>query len=441
MTKPDSLSPVSGEFRERGLERKFRCAQTSTELTRLRWIWIFALIFFLAYGPADILLFNPADPFQLLGPRIVILLVGGLALVLTLWSWGIRRRDAIGCLTLLVVALCYGSLMRARGVHGQMSGAVFLLVIGSYVFSPTRFAMACLNGAGFSLAAVWGLKSLPSDLQLFTQSYLLPANLLAATVLAQLNRRSRQAWFRQIQLAEEVSQRKQAELDLATSHKRAQDLLYNTLPAQVARQLQESPSRELVRHCSQATVLFADLVDFSSLSMRLPPQDLLNVLNQLFSRFDMLAKEHGLEKIKTVGDAYMAVAGVTGIAQGQQARAARMALSQLQYCDALARQISLPLQLRIGVHCGPLVAGVIGCTRLSFDVWGPTVNISSRLQTAASPGRILVSSAVRQACQNYFLFSAPRLQTLRGCGPVAACNLYLEKSGQIAGNQARHGFG
>lgn len=430
-----SISRFSGEFRDRARERRYRAALASAEVRQIRLVWPIALFFFALYAPLELRLFGGETAESLLFWRGMILLAGGCPLVATFAKWGRRRRDALTFVALAVVALCYAQLLSRREDN---PGALLLLVIGTYLFSPGRFWLICLNGWLFALlAAVSSAPALTAEAW-FGFSFLVPANLLAAVVLSRLNGLRRQAVLRDQRLRREILARQRAQAMVEGLHRRARKLLYNTLPAPIAEQLQREPGRMPADECEEATVLFADLVGFTRLAGKMPAAALLQLLNRLFSRFDELADDRGLEKIKTLGDAYMAAAGVTGSRDRQHDRAASMALAQLRVCRSLSRELGVSLDLRVGIHCGPLVSGVIGRRRLAFDVWGQTVNIASRLQTAADPGRILVSARFRQACSDSFLFGGERRLRLRGCGEIAASVLHSEASGgQLPHGRAR----
>jgi class 3 adenylate cyclase len=394
-------------------------------LRQFRTIWCLALLFFGLYAPLDYWRYGAPEVWPLLWLRALILVTGTIAVLSLRIPWGVAHRDGIGALSLAIVSLCYAYMQLRRGSPGPSPGAVQLLVIGIYLFSPGRFRLVCAN-AIFCSAAVWLLAlrenvSLPNWLE---YSYLLPANFLSALALSQLNAMRRRVYRQGLALRLEAQSRRKAQSQLEEMHLRSIELLNNTLPADIAEQLSRNPDSRPARHYQQVTVLFADLVGFTTLAGALPARGLLRLLNQLFSRFDELAEEHRLEKIKTVGDAYMAVAGLEDSSGGHQARAATMALAQQRAIASLSRQLGVVLQLRIGIHSGSVVGGVIGHKRFAFDVWGETVNVASRLETAASPGRILVSGATRRACPPDLLFGPPRRLELRGCGRIDASTLY-----------------
>ena len=182
-----------------------------------------------------------------------------------------------------------------------------------------------------------------------------------------------------------------ANLALEAERARTEELLYNVLPREVAARLRAGEA--VADAFSDLTVLFVDLVGFSTIAKRLAPGHLVEVLNTFFSAADRCAERHGLEKVKTIGDAYLAVAGGMG-SRGADSRAAlSFARDLIGEVVRIAAESGVPLQARIGIHTGPVVGGVIGTTRLAYDYWGDTMNIASRLQAAAPANGIAVSEA------------------------------------------------
>ena len=189
---------------------------------------------------------------------------------------------------------------------------------------------------------------------------------------------------------------------LEAERAKTEELLYNVLPQEVAARLRAGEA--LADSFSDLTAIFVDLVDFSKLSKRLSPGHLVKMLNTFFSAADRCAERHGIEKVKTIGDAYLAVVG--GMAShGRDSQAAILfARDLIAELEAIAAETGLPLQARIGVHSGPAVGGVIGSSRLAYDYWGDTMNIASRLQHVAPFGGVAVSEATwfqTRAIQDY----------------------------------------
>ncbi len=179
---------------------------------------------------------------------------------------------------------------------------------------------------------------------------------------------------------------------------RSERLLLNVLPEPVARRLKRSEG-VIADGYPEVTVLFADIVDFTPLAERMKPESLVQVLDRVFTRWDALAVRHGLEKIKTIGDAYMAAGGVPEPRPDHAAAVARMAL---EMCDGITDD-EIPLRVRIGVDTGPVVAGVIGRSKFIYDLWGDTVNTASRMESTGEAGRIQVTDRVRAALEPEFL--------------------------------------
>jgi class 3 adenylate cyclase/HAMP domain-containing protein len=196
---------------------------------------------------------------------------------------------------------------------------------------------------------------------------------------------------------------KERTLEIARKNEENERLLQNILPVTIAERLKRG-EKVIADSCCEATVLFADIVGFTDLSTRVPARELVELLNRLISDFDQLAKDHGVEKIKTIGDAYMAVAGVPYPRHDHAEAIAHFAIGML--C-AVARQKTCdgtPVQLRIGINSGPVIAGVIGTHKFAYDLWGDTVNTASRMQSYGKPGCIQVTDATYSLLKHRFPF-------------------------------------
>ncbi len=206
---------------------------------------------------------------------------------------------------------------------------------------------------------------------------------------------------------------------------RSERLLLNVLPEPIARRLKQSEG-VIADGYPEATVLFADLVGFTELAARTSPDQLVLMLDEIFSRWDTLADVHGLEKIKTIGDAYLAVGGVPKPQPGHAAAVGAMAL---EMCSALAEcdRDGTGLQVRIGIDTGPLVAGVIGRSKFTYDLWGDTVNTASRMESSGEPGRIHVTERVRSELVGEFEFTPRGELSIKGKGPMST--YFLERRG------------
>jgi class 3 adenylate cyclase len=214
------------------------------------------------------------------------------------------------------------------------------------------------------------------------------------------------------------------ERQLDRARRRADELLRNTLPGSIVDRLQagDTPPQDaqIADGLEHVTVLFADLVRFTEHASRIAPHELVVVLDDVFTRFDEVADRVGMEKIKTVGDAYMAVAGAPDPRSDHADAAARMALDIMDCLDGARWPTGEPIAIRVGVASGPVVAGVIGRSKFAYDLWGDTVNVASRLESHGEPGRILVSAATHGLLVGRFAFSEPTTVELKGKGPTEA---------------------
>ena len=179
---------------------------------------------------------------------------------------------------------------------------------------------------------------------------------------------------------------------LEAERAKTEELLYNVLPREVAARLRSGEA--VADSFSDVTVVFVDMVDFSGLAKRLAPGHLVETLNAFFSAADRCAERHGLEKVKTIGDAFLAVAGGTGSRDAGPAAALDFARALVGELAGIAARTGVEVEARVGIHTGPAVGGVIGSSRLAYDYWGDTLNLASRLQAAAPVNGVAVSEAV-----------------------------------------------
>ena len=220
-------------------------------------------------------------------------------------------------------------------------------------------------------------------------------------------------------LAVFARQRRDALTALRAEQEKAENLLLNILPRSIAERL-KADTRTIADQFTSASILFADVVDFTPLSERLPPAEVVGVLDHLFSHFDELAERHGLEKIKTIGDCYMVAAGVPSPRPDHAQALASMALDMQAAMRSVDEVDHHGLELRIGINSGPVVAGVIGRKRFLYDLWGDAVNTASRMESHGTSGRIQITRATKELLEDEFVCEPRGTIPVKGKGEIEA---------------------
>lgn len=204
---------------------------------------------------------------------------------------------------------------------------------------------------------------------------------------------------------------------LAEEREKVERLLLNILPQPIAERLKQEPIT-IADSFTEATIMFADIVGFTPLSARLSATEIVNLLNQIFSTFDQLAERHGLEKIKTIGDAYMVVGGLPTPRPDHAESVAEMALDMQQEIAKFSQELDESFSIRIGINTGPVVAGVIGLKKFIYDLWGDAVNTASRMESHGMPNCIQVSQATYELLQDKYLFEERGVIEVKGKGEM-----------------------
>jgi len=268
-----------------------------------------------------------------------------------------------------------------------------LAPLGALVFSEVRSAIRWFVAwavvfLGSGIAGVI-LGAIPPPIPIWFTTTMLALNIaVGSTIVFTL-------------LAVFAMQRRAALAALRVEQERAEDLLLNILPSSIADRLKVD-THTIADQFSSASILFADVVDFTPRSERLEPAEVVGLLDHLFSHFDMLAERHGLEKIKTIGDAYMVAAGVP-TPRADHARAiVSMGLDMVEAMHSSDQVGHLGLELRVGINSGPVVAGVIGRKRFLYDLWGDAVNTASRMESHGTPGRVQITRATYELVSDEF---------------------------------------
>ena len=207
------------------------------------------------------------------------------------------------------------------------------------------------------------------------------------------------------------------ELYVQLEHEKSEKLLQNILPLSIIKKLRDNPDT-IAERFENCTVLFSDIVGFTQMSKSMPAVAVVSLLNEIFSKFDDLAEKHNLEKIKTIGDAYMVVGGLPEPNEKHAENVAQFALEMLDVIREYRQKSNIPLELRIGINSGAAVAGVIGKKKFIYDLWGDSVNTASRMESHGLPGQIQVSESTYTLIKDLFEFENRGRMEVKGLGLV-----------------------
>jgi class 3 adenylate cyclase len=279
-----------------------------------------------------------------------------------------------------------------------MAAVMSFALVGVTFWEGARVAAVAV---AFYYFAVTVLLPQPAISIIYQSAWMLTTTVFAGLGFYSLDRTQRIAWLRQ--------------LDLIAAQEQIRSLLHNMLPPAIAeRKLAgESPIADTY---AQASLLFADVVGFTPLSSRFSSTQVVTMLNDLYERFDAIVARYGLEKIKTIGDCYMVAGGLPRPDPDHLKRLTSAAIEMHAEAAKVRTPDGQPLALRIGMHAGPVTAGVIGQAKFAFDVWGDTVNTASRMEAVGTANRTTVSDEVRHALGDAYAFSGPELVEVKGKG-------------------------
>ena len=299
--------------------------------------------------------------------------------------------------TISAVVVALGAIADGEPAALQTSWAPLFLVLGPFI---ARFNVAYQLAYALLTVLLYNVLTLtlghggfvvPASINMA----ILSMGLIGVLVARQMERQAREVFFQGRTI--------QAQMKALDAEKQKSDaLLLNVLPAAIAERL-KLENRPIADGFQDVSVLFADIVGFTKLSERLSPEALVGRLNQLFSAFDDLLDKFRLEKIKTIGDAYMVVGGLNG-GKDHALALAELALDMLARIAELSVELEEDFSVRIGIHTGPVVGGVIGKKKFIYDVWGDTVNIASRMESTGASGSVQVSHETYQRIRNMYVF-------------------------------------
>jgi len=291
-----------------------------------------------------------------------------------------------------------------------------LPIFWAFIYSGLRF----INAVKVSLALIltyefifFGLSNISVEILVIYNFFL-----LAALIIGVLGGYTIESYFRRDFINEQIIRREKL---------KNEQLLLNILPKNIAEEL-KTQSGTIARNYDQITVLFADLVEFSAWSLKNTAHDIVRLLNDIFSMFDGLTDKYNLEKIKTIGDAYMVTNNLREIESSNVESVARFAFDMQRAVDSFNIRSKHNVRLRIGIHSGPAVAGVIGVKKFVYDVWGSTVNVASRMEATCPKNEIQVSEATYELLKDKFIFEARGKIEMKGHGDLHAFLLKGEKA-------------
>jgi adenylate cyclase len=374
----------------------------------------------------------------------------GLGWGLTYWLLGLRLAAVfpIGYMAVTVVSLAFFFRTKRYRVFRFVQLLLMLLLpsllqwsLGGFVASSAVILWALMaplgalmyhgiRAAGGWLTAYLGAVSLSGVLEAVVPSAAgrVPEAVIVAFFLLNVAGVAATSFFL---LRYFVMERDRAQRELQAERAKSERLLLNVLPEPIAARLKETDGI-IAEGFDEATVLFADIAGFTAIAGRVPPTRVVAMLDQIFTLFDRLADEQGLEKIKTIGDAYMVAGGIPVPRTDHTEAVAEMALAMREAVAGLLAATGEPLALRIGMDTGPIVAGVIGRRKFIYDLWGDAVNTASRMESHGVPGQIHVTDRVERRLRDRYDFRPRGVVDVKGKGPMTTYLLVARRRSPLA---------
>ena len=399
-----------GRFADPAVEARF---QETARVLRLPFVRIYGVLFMLvalAYTIANPMFVSHEDTARLAVYFGFMLILLGAYIGATFWR-GYVSRPGVDFAALLGIVFLLGHInlilfdelielqeeMHAVGVMNRLAVSAFAAV--ALASRPRLFLLWLGLDIIVFLSTVLPVQSHGAGLWYALLSYLSGATIMVAINLA-IDRSSRGAFA----LAEA----------LEVERKRNEELVYNMLPVAAVERIRDG--RLVADAYADASVIFIDMAGFTKLAQRVSPGHLVELLNSFFNHADRCAAEHGVEKVKTIGDAYLAIAGASQATPNSADTAIAFARSVLGVVGELQQLAGVEVGLRVGIHSGPVVGGVIGATRMAYDYWGETVNMAARLEGTAPVNGIAISESTWLRAKDRAAFGAPHIEMLKGVG-------------------------
>ena len=400
------LHPLTLRFNDAHAESEFVSDHDEAALPQQRLVGIVAIGFYAGFGILDSLVVTDGLD------RVLFIRFGVVCPVIALvvafarrpWVACVAQPVICGVVVLAAIGLDVMPLVAAVPADYSRTGTLLILMF-LFAFARIRFTWAIATAplliAGY--ASVQAIENAPLDQVLYNDFFLISFIVIGVSTSYTLERLRRLEFVRRRELSAE--------------RQRSDDLLHNILPEEIATRLRDNPT-SIADSETDASVLFADIVGFTPFSSSLPPAEVVRLLDMLFNRFDDLCEERGVEKIKTIGDAYMAVAGIPRPDPDHATSIVELAFDMQRAAADVSPHWPSPLALRIGIASGPVVAGVIGHKKFAYDLWGDTVNAASRMESHGRPNHIQVSESTYMLLRDRYAFGDPHTTEIKGKGSM-----------------------
>ena len=418
------MNRLTLRFADAGLEQAFAEEQARKSLRPIRIALVCAGAGMIAVWPAIIQIAPSIHEYM---PRLVALVLVTLGSCYALTHTQVFLRRHQWTMLALAYVMSVGVVGAARAYPPQLLEASGFFLMAMHLFSiygvfRLRFPAAVAGGwisMAMYLALLSALGLLPERSVFRHAEALLAANLWGMLICYQMDLAVRRAFL--------------AMRDVAVEHQRAERLLLNILPAELAQELSATGSARPARHES-VSIVFTDFSGFTQAASSMPAEQVVAELNEIFAAFDDITDACGVEKIKTIGDAYMAAAGLPKPCADHAQRCVRAGLGMIDYLEKRNRTGAFKWSLRVGVHSGPVVAGVVGKRKYAFDIWGDTVNVASRMESSGEVGRVNISARTHDLVRAEFACEYRGKVDAKGKGQI---DMYFV-AGRLCSSSASH---
>lgn len=397
-------------FKDKRLENAFRAAHTKKTLIQVRTALVIAASMYSLFAVLDVLML-PNDTSHALVVRFGFAVPAFVIGFFLSFSTVVRKKLQVMVATIIFVAglgIVFITLIYDETMSDLYLAGTLLPLFWAFLFSGLRIVAATIVTA--SLVAAYEVMIL--FFSNYSTSAFISYNfyLFSCTLIGMLGGYNIERHYRLDYINNRIINSKRRENE---------KLLLNILPQAIADELKRKPGT-IANRFDKITILFADIVDFTLMSSRRSAVEIVEILNEVFSLFDNITERYGLEKIKTIGDSYMVAGGLKHTNHDAVVDVAEFALCIQDELQKYNERTQSNIKLRIGIHTGPAVAGVIGVKKFIYDIWGDSVNIASRMESTGLPGEIQVSDATYQLLKNSFIFRDRGMIAIKGKGDMRA---------------------